>query len=91
MKVVQEMTFLRNIWSAVKRNPVLIAFLTAVAAQVFQDWQTNNIDWTHFWGYIFTVFVSIIARNFTVPAREHSDTVDNLHSAIDRMRKGERL
>lgn len=72
----------RNIWVSIKRNPVVIAFLVAVGSQAFQDWQNNKIDVSHIWGYAVMLFISVAARQFTVPAKEHEDTVDSLHEEL---------
>lgn len=76
------MKTLKNFWVSIKRNPVVLAFLTAVAMQVFQDYMANSIDWAHFFGYISMVCLSVIARGFTVPAKEHSETVDKLNREL---------
>lgn len=75
----------KKFWTGVKRNPVINAFIVAVLMQLFQDWQANTIDWPHFWGYLFTLSLSIMARSFTVPAKEHEEKVLGLHVAIQEL------
>lgn len=71
-----------NVWTAIKRNPVINAFLMAVGLQVLQDWRAGDIDFAHLFGYLATVVLAVATRMFTVPFKEHAETVDNLHSEI---------
>jgi hypothetical protein len=75
----------KAIWNKVRNNPVIIAFLTAVATQVFQDWQTNRIDWTHFWGYLVMVFIAVATRELVVPNRKHEQVKAQVSEAIVRL------
>lgn len=59
-----------NIWTSIKRNPVINAFLIAVATQVFQDWRTGDIDLAHIWGYLAAVMIAVATRQFTTPSKE---------------------
>lgn len=78
---------LTNIWVAIKRNPVINAFLIAVATQVFQDWREGQIDFAHIWGYLGMVCIAVATRTFTVPEKEHHETVTNLHTELAKRGK----
>lgn len=67
------MKIFKKIWKSVKRNPVLNAFALAVATQIWQDYVLGKIDWAHFFGYLFTLILGVIARFFTVPESEHRE------------------
>lgn len=64
------MIVLKQLWTSIKRNPVINAFFAAVMLQFFQDYRADAIDWAHFLGYIATLCLGVIARGFTVPAKE---------------------
>lgn len=66
-----------KLWSRVRRNPVVVAFVAAVAAQVWQDWVTNQIDWGHFFGYLLTVCLGIIAREKVTPTRSVLEKIES--------------
>lgn len=72
---------LNSLWSRVKRNPVINAFLLAIAAQFFQDLEAGAIDWQHLLGYFATLCFGVMAREFTVPEKEHRQSVEALGSA----------
>ena len=78
------MKLLKNFWVSVRRNPVINAFLIAVALQVFQDWRMGNIDFAHILGYLATTFIAVATRYFTVPEKEHFQEVVNLHAEIQK-------
>lgn len=81
----------RNIWVAIKRNPVINAFVAAVIVQFLSDLKTDQVDWPHILGYAAALLMGVAARMFTVPSKEHTETIENLHSAIDQLRKGDRI
>ena len=84
------MNVARKIWKSLKRNPVVIAFAVAVASQVFQDWQNNKIDFSHFMGYLVMVFISVAVREFTVPKKEHEEIVEKVfQSGVEVGGKGD--
>lgn len=86
------MNTLRNIWISIRRNPVIVAFVTAALVQFAQDYVANDIDWAHFASYAAMLCFGIAARMFTVPASEHETTIANLHRAIEfETRKGDAL
>lgn len=74
-------TTIANVWTSIKRNPVINAFLGAVVLQVLQDWRAGNIDFAHIFGYLATVCLAVVARTFTVPYNEHVETVENFEIA----------
>lgn len=55
----------------------MASFEIAVATQVFQDWQSNQIDWAHFFGYFVMVLLGVAAREKVVPLVTHDLFVDN--------------
>lgn len=75
-------TFLRKLVKSVKRNPVILAFLVAVATQVFQDYQANAINWAHFWGYLAMVCISVVARGLVVPVKDHEEMKQEANEAL---------
>lgn len=88
---------MNRLWVSIKRNPVINAFLAAVLLQVLQDWQANNIDWPHIFGYLATVCIAVAARMFVVPVEKHEDlkelvskTIVNLEAEFQQ-RLSERL
>lgn len=74
------MKTLKNLWISVKRNPVINAFVFAVATQVAHDYLAHEIDWTNILGYISTLLVGVFVRSFVVPLSEHRDVVSKLIS-----------
>lgn len=69
-------------WNAVRRNPVVNAFVIAAATQFFQDWRAGNIDTAHILGYVSMLVISVAARQFTVPTKEHEETKALVSKAI---------
>lgn len=82
---------LKNLWVAIKRNPVLNAFIGAVIVQFLSDLKTDQVDWAHITGYVAMLLFGVAARMFTTPSKEHKESVENLHSAIDQLRRGEKI
>ena len=80
---------MNRIWTSIRRNPVINAFILAALAQLSQDYIAGDIDFAHILSYLATLCFGVMARGFAVPLTEHEDTIDNLHSAIDQLRKGE--
>lgn len=78
---------LKNLWVAIKRNPVLNAFVAAVAVQFLSDLKTDQVDWAHITGYVAMLLLGVAARMLTVPSKEHNETIENLHRAIDQKGK----
>ena len=78
------MRALKKFWLRVKRNPVLVGFGAALAAQLFHDYQANEIDWTNFSGYVATLFIGVAVREFTVPLKEHEEKMDSALNEIAR-------
>lgn len=79
---------MNSLWRSIKRNPVLNFFVAAAITQFSQDYIAGDIDWAHFTSYAATLAFGIAARMFVVPLRDHENTVNNLHLAIDQARKG---
>jgi hypothetical protein len=70
--------FLRS----VRRNPVINAFVAAALVQLLQDYKADAINWGHFSGYLATLCLGIVARGFTVPAKENEELKASVSEAI---------
>lgn len=79
---------MRTIWKSIRRNPVINAFVLALAGQVAHDYLANQIDWTNIVGYFSLVFIGVAAREFTVPENEHDILRARLEAALE-MAKGD--
>jgi hypothetical protein len=60
------------VWRSIKRNPIILAALAIVGIQLIQDW--NNLTTQDWFQSLFTMGVAYLAREFTVPLREHEET-----------------
>lgn len=70
---------LKSIVRAIKRNPVINAFLMAVVIQVLQDGLAGNIDRAHIFGYLGMVCIAVATRMFVTPTREAEDAKANAY------------
>jgi hypothetical protein len=68
-------TTISKLWKSIRRNPVINAFLIAVAAQIAHDFLAHEIDWTNILGYLSMVLIGVATREFTVPLSEHQDKI----------------
>lgn len=76
------MNAVRNLWTSIKRNPVINAFILAAIGQVLNDYLNNEIGWDNLGVYISTVAIGVIARMFTVPESENRELKDQVSKAI---------
>lgn len=78
------MKFLSTIWKSIKRNPVINAFLIAVATQIAHDVIANEVDWTNIVGYLAMVCIAVAAREFTVPVKENKNLEENYKRVLTK-------
>lgn len=69
---------MKKLWKSIRRNPVINAFVLALAGQVAHDYLAKQIDWTNIVGYLSLVFIGVAAREFTVPENEHEERMARL-------------
>lgn len=81
-------SLLAKLWVSIRRNPVINAFLFAVATQIGHDFFANQIDWTNIVGYLAMVGLAVMARGFTVPAKEHERLTDNYKKVLSNVVEG---
>lgn len=76
--------FITKLWKPVRRNPVINAFLFAVVTQIGHDFFANQIDWTNIVGYLAMVGMAVMAREFTVPNKEHQRVTGNYKKVLSK-------
>lgn len=81
------MNSLRIIWTSIRRNPVINAFLIAVATQIAHDVIANEVDWTNVAGYLAMVAIAVATREFTSPAKEKQALSDSYRAALQKIYK----
>jgi hypothetical protein len=79
------MSLLKKLWITVRRNPVINAFLAAVAIQIAHDALANQIDWTNILGYLATVLLGVMARALVTPNAKHEETKELVSKVIVRL------
>lgn len=73
------MQIARKIWSSVKRNPVINAAIVAIIGQaITQAIENGHYDVKTIATYALQLSLAYVAREFTVPVKEHENALNEI-------------
>lgn len=71
---------MKPIIKSVKRNPIQNVAILVIVAMIGQKFVAGEAIEGTDWGiYLLNFAMSYVAREFTMPLKEHEDTIDNLY------------